>query len=386
MNRHPRLDFLDYLRAFIILLVIVMHTALAYIPNWPDWVHNPQTNGWFAVIAIFAESGVLMPIVFFISGYFTLSSLARHGAVDFLKNKAVRLGLPFLVGVFMVGPTLHALSYYSDGGTLPFAQTVSLWFSRGYIGQYHFWYLNVLLVFLVLTVLAAKRFPGLLKAKPCHHLPPTGLLFGAIFALNAAVCFAVNLVIPYTTWAILGLLQFQPVKVPLYVSYFCLGIYAWKNDWFKEEGYRPHLSPWIFIYLVSFLFILLLGLKTSLEPTTITQKLLANTAASAEVLSALMTCLALFQKLGRLDHPWLKRVSRLSFNAYLVHLSIAFAILYLARDVALPLLAKYVLHASGAVILSWGLAYGMSQLPGLLKGLSRQQPQAKKELRTNLTA
>ncbi len=385
MNRYPRLDFLDYLRAFIILLVIVMHTALAYIPNWPDWVHNPQTNGWFAVIAIFAESGVLMPIVFFISGYFTLSSLAKHGAVEFLKNKAVRLGLPFLIGVFIAAPTLYALSYYSDGGTLPFVQTVSLWFSRSYIGQYHFWYLNVLLVFFVLTVLAAKRFPGLLKANPSHSHLPTGLLFGAIVALNAALCFAVNLVIPYTTWTILGLLQFQPVKVPLYVSYFCLGIFAWKNGWFKE-GYRPHLLPWIFIYIVSFLFMLLLGLKTSLELTTITQKLLANTVASVEVLSALMTCLALFQKLGRLDRPWLKRVSRLSFNAYLVHLSIAFAILYLARDIALPLLVKYALQALSAVIFSWGLAYGMSRLPGVLKGLSRRQPPVEKELRPNLTA
>ena len=385
MNRYSRLDFLDYLRAFVILLVIVMHTALAYLPNWPDWVHNPQTNGWFVVIAIFAESGVLMPTMFFISGYFTLSSLARHGSADFLKNKAVRLGLPFLIGVFIVGPTLYALSYYSDGGTLNFIQAVSLWFSRGYVGQYHFWYLDVLLTFFVLTVMAVKRFPGLLKANPSKSHPPSRLVFGTIIAVNAVLCFAVNMVIPYTDWTILGLLQFQPVKVPLYISYFCLGIYAWKNGWFKE-GYRPRLSPWIFIYVASFLFMLLLGLGTRLEPTTVIQKVLVNAAASVEVLSALMTCLALFQRLDSREHPWLQRVSRLSFNAYLVHLSVAFSVLYLTRDVAMSLPVKYALQATGVVGLSWGLAYGMSRMPGLLKRLSQRQAQVEEELRPKVTA
>jgi len=379
MNRLNRIDYLDVLRALIILLVIVMHTALAYLnPPYKDWVHARQSSGLFAIICFFAESGVLMPILFFISGYFTLPSLSKHGPAEFMKNKLVRLGIPFILGVFVLSPSLWAMSYYSDGGSLPLAQVVSLWFSRGYLGQFHFWYLGMLLLYFVLVYVAARRLPGLLKLGSGQPRRPSVRFFAVLIATSAAFCFVSNLTSNYTDWAILGLLQFQPVKLPLYNIYFCLGIYAWNNGWLRE-GYRPHLWPWAAIYAAAFACTAVVGIATSVNPASLGAKLLINTSSSVEVLAALLTCLALFQKLHSAEHPWLQKLSGMSFNAYIVHPNVVFAVLILTRDAALPLPLTYGLQAVLAVSLSWGLSYLLRRLPAVTKVLSHPRPQVIEE-------
>jgi membrane-bound acyltransferase YfiQ involved in biofilm formation len=93
------------------------------------------------------------------------------------------------------------------------------------------------------------------------------------------------------------------------------------------------------------------------------------------MLSALMTCLALFQKLQGRDRPALQAISSLSYSAYIVHLNIVFAILYLSRDIALPLFPKYILQAVLALSISWGAAYLLKHSSKVTSLLHRRSPQ-----------
>ncbi|KNY25248.1 CARDB domain-containing protein [Pseudobacteroides cellulosolvens] len=85
-----RLDFLDSLRAFIVFLVIIMHTAMAYIiPPFPGWVYNPKSNNnIFGSIALLLEGPFLMSVMFFIAGYFTMPSLVKYGSTVTDNNGA----------------------------------------------------------------------------------------------------------------------------------------------------------------------------------------------------------------------------------------------------------------------------------------------------------
>jgi glucan biosynthesis protein C len=367
MNRTNRIDFLDTLRAFIILLVIVMHTALAYIaPPFRDWIHAPQTNGLLSLFCVFAESGVLMPILFFISGYLALPSLSRHGTTEFLKGKLVRLGIPYAIGIFILSPILWLMAYYAGGGSLPLLQAFGRFFTFGTMGQFHFWYLGVLLLFFYLLTRVVKRFPGLLNVSSVTSRMPSALFFGTIIAFTTIVSFAVNQISNYSDWACLIIIQFQSVKFPLYYTYFMLGIYAYRNGWFKQ-GYHPRPFPWAGIYLAALLFTLGLYIKTGGIFTTELGKALINFSTSVEALSALMTCLALFEKLHSSERPLLQKLSGLSFNAYIVHLNLVFIILVLTRDAAIPVLLKYALQAALAVSLSWGISF-LGSLTTALKG------------------
>jgi surface polysaccharide O-acyltransferase-like enzyme len=355
MNQNNRMDFFDGLRAFTIFLVIIMHTAMTFL-GFSNWVHNTQSNNAvLGLIAVFVESGVWMPILFFISGYFTLPSLQKRGPQAFLKDKLVRVGLPFLIGLSLLSPVLWLMGYYSEGGGLPPAQVLGSFFTLKNYSQFHFWYLGVLLLYFGLVALACKRFPGMLKAAPSAARPPSAIFFTGLVAITSLLCFGVNLFLPYGGWTCIGILQFQPVKAPLYTTYFLLGIYAYLKGWFKG-GYQPRLWPWAALYALSFIFYLGLTVRTNGAPSLVTGKLLMNTTASIEVLSALLSFSALFQKLFNGERPWLRSLSSLSFTAYIVHLNVLFVIVLLTRDLALAVLVKYALQAGSSVVIAWGIS------------------------------
>src|SRR3982074_3137565 len=61
-----------------------------------------------------------MACMFFISGLFVRDSLARRGPANFMANRAWRLGVPFLISIFVVTPLASYptyLCYYLPGMT-----------------------------------------------------------------------------------------------------------------------------------------------------------------------------------------------------------------------------------------------------------------------------
>ena len=229
-------------------------------------------------------------------------------------------------------------------------------------GQYHFWYLGVLLLYDCLVALVYAARQGDIAAVRITPGRPSRRFLAGIVVTTALLCFGMNLFYHYGAWTCLYVLQYQPVKAPLYTAYFLLGIYAYTHGWFAE-GYRPRLRPWAPIYVVSLLVYLTLIGASGGDPATLRGKLLINFVAGVEVLSALLTLLALFQRLERHARPWLRRASDLSFGAYVVHLNVVFALVYLTRNVAvLPLFPRYVLQVVVAVLGAWGVAFAWRRL------------------------
>src|SRR5262245_41391838 len=109
---------LGYLRAFIILLVLAHHAVLAYHPYAPP--PSPQFNAPPFMWAVFPivdsqrcrgidlfvgfNDTFFMSLMFFLSGVFVWPSLSRKGAGRFLKDRLLRLGLPFLVSAAVLAP------------------------------------------------------------------------------------------------------------------------------------------------------------------------------------------------------------------------------------------------------------------------------------------
>jgi fucose 4-O-acetylase-like acetyltransferase len=83
----------DRARTFIILLVLLHHSVLNY-----TWFGNGDRMRWlgFDLVALFNDS-FFMALMFFISGLFVWKSLIRKGWAIFLRDRAWRLGVQFLV-------------------------------------------------------------------------------------------------------------------------------------------------------------------------------------------------------------------------------------------------------------------------------------------------
>src|SRR5262249_24258602 len=99
-----RIVGLDRARTFIILLVLLHHSVV----NYTHFGDGDKAR-WlgFDLVVLFNDS-FFMAFMFLLSGFFVHDSLTRKGSATFLRDRAWRLGIPFLVSVFVLMP----IAYY----------------------------------------------------------------------------------------------------------------------------------------------------------------------------------------------------------------------------------------------------------------------------------
>jgi hypothetical protein len=146
---------LSNLRAIVILIVLAFHSMLAYLMWVPitaatDFSSPPYAWRSFPIIddhrffgfdLICAWQDVyLMALMFFLSGLFVWPSLTRKTNWGFLRDRMLRLGLPFVFGVLVLIPLalypayrvtavdLGFSAYWDAWRALPFWTNGPLWF------------------------------------------------------------------------------------------------------------------------------------------------------------------------------------------------------------------------------------------------------------------
>ena len=116
MMASARIAALDRARTFVTLLVLLHHSVLNY-----TWFGHGDPKRWlgFDLVVLFNDS-FFMAFMFFISGLFVHDSLVRKGSAQFLRDRAWRLGIPYLVSVFVLIPIAYYptfLRYHLPGTT-----------------------------------------------------------------------------------------------------------------------------------------------------------------------------------------------------------------------------------------------------------------------------
>src|ERR1700704_3307673 len=111
-----RIAALDRARTFVTLSVLLHHSVLNY-----TWFGHGDPMRWlgFDLVVLFNDS-FFMAFMFLISGLFVRDSLGRKGSAIFLRDRAWRLGMPYLVSVFVLMPIAYYptfLRYHLPGTT-----------------------------------------------------------------------------------------------------------------------------------------------------------------------------------------------------------------------------------------------------------------------------
>ncbi len=99
---------LDALRAAAMLLGLVLHGALSF-GVFPWIVEDTQRSiGWTVLYS--AIHGFRMPLFFWISGYFTMMLWVSRGLPALIKQRALRVLLPCLLGLVTLAPAMGWIS------------------------------------------------------------------------------------------------------------------------------------------------------------------------------------------------------------------------------------------------------------------------------------
>lgn len=350
-----RLHFFDHLRAIIILLVVVLHTSMTYMAFPATWwyVIEPRNSLVFTILVLLLDVPN-MQILFFIAGFFAYASLERYGTARFLRQKAVRLGLPWLVGVVFLAPLVTYLIPVTRGIARPYLEFWATDFWGPYYQQSVYWFLGILFLLFVLLAILHRSVPQL-RGVVRQAQTPTWALFATFWAVTTLWYFLSSMVTPADTWAnALKLFVYQPARLLLYAGYFGLGIYADRRGWFRADGYRPKLDLWGMAAVITATFYL--GFRFSWAGGSDILPLAVQAALfNAFCLAALMASTALFQQyVNRPGRLW-SSLARNAYAIYYVHPLILYPAAYVALSVEASIFLEFAFLATLTVLVAWGL-------------------------------
>lgn len=104
---------LDALRAFAMLLGVVLHGIMSFIPGigviWA--VEDFHASAWYGVLLSFIH-GWRMPLFFLVSGFFTAMLWRKRGLRELISHRFKRIFIPMLLALFTIIPLTWIVSGY----------------------------------------------------------------------------------------------------------------------------------------------------------------------------------------------------------------------------------------------------------------------------------
>jgi glucan biosynthesis protein C len=357
-NSSGRLYFLDNLKTFIILLVVFFHAAYAYsIYLSQDWYVVDTQKSLFFDVFIMSAFAFMMPVMFFVAGYFGIRSLARKGQLSFWRDKLYRIVIPWALGVVILAPAigyLHSVSRHLYPSYLGY--WAHYFFGEEYQshGQVHFYFLGMLtLYYVALSVVYGIHKPmGNASNKPIRASSRSFILFGLA---TGVIFFGGNLFIDEGIWVKIGIFDVPATRFIPYMCYFFLGVFAHKQQWFTPSGYRPKLKGWAPMCVVSFV-LLTTFLDKKLLPGKIGMACYAFSYFSF-CITAVFSLFAFFQKRIGFTSRLLGSLAANSYAIYFIHYFLMLLIILALRGLQWNVFGKWLL----AGVLSVTVGYLVSR-------------------------
>ena len=163
---------LDFIRAAMMMLVVVLHSSVSFIPNSPNalWPYrDPQSTMLAPLIAIPIHI-FAMATFFVMAGFFTALLYQHRGALGLIANRARSIALPLVVGWLVMFP-LESASFIMGAMRSPIiagqptpSQMATTFLENPWANPTpnYFWFLYYLLFFYLIALV----FIGFSKVVP----------------------------------------------------------------------------------------------------------------------------------------------------------------------------------------------------------------------------
>lgn len=152
---------LDWLRTLAILALVAFHSAMPFVAEW-DWhIRNAETSALLLEFNYFI-SRFRMAVLFVVAGVSTHFMVSRRTIGSFLRDRAVRLVIPLVVGILVVVPPQIYVERLADGDFT--GSYLAFWprtlrlvpYPAGDTSYHHLWFIFYLFLYaIILTPLAA---------------------------------------------------------------------------------------------------------------------------------------------------------------------------------------------------------------------------------------
>jgi surface polysaccharide O-acyltransferase-like enzyme len=373
-----RIMAFDRARTFITLLVLVHHSVVNY-----TYFGNGDHAHWlgFDLVVLFNDS-FFMACMFFISGLFVRDSLVRNGPATFLRHRAWRLGVPFLLSIFVLMPIAYYPTFlrYHLPGTTDF-NFLHFWWHTLTIGPWPSgpaWFLWVLLVLDAIAALVWLVAPGIVEAlgRLIFSMRDRAMTaFVAFLIFSVAIYLPMRLAFGDASWLEPGgyPLPIQTSRILLYAGYFFTGIGVGALDLrtglLAEDG--EVAKRWLIWSAFALLFygaILLLVYAHHNWVADFNSPPLGwgvGYGLAFALFSAAMAFAepAVFLRFAKRNWSIMDALRPSAYGIFLVHYIFIIWLQYALYDYSLPAGVKAAIVFAGTLALSWALVATLRKIP-----------------------
>jgi hypothetical protein len=365
------------LRGYATLMVVSFHSLIAYMYSQPaaplpfdappyDWLTNPIIDSarWlgFDLFCAFQYS-YLMHLMFFLSGLFVWPSLVGKRPRAFLYGRLVRLGVPWVLGVYLLMPVAYYPVYLTTAADPSWSAFWTHLLALPFWPSGPLWFLGVLWAFNLIAALLYWLAPqsGLFLARLAagSRDRPVRYFLG-LFGLSAIAYVPLAQFFKPWQWVDLGPFAFQPSFILPYAVFFFagagVGALGLEKGLVASNGMLArHWAGWLVATPIAF--------ATWLGPTALIERghlgdvpglpIVADLGLALTAATSSFAMLALFSRFATAPSPTLGRLSDSAYGIYLVHYVPVIWLQYMLLQVALLPFLKAAIVLFGSLGLSW---------------------------------
>jgi surface polysaccharide O-acyltransferase-like enzyme len=377
-----RIVALDRARSFVTLSVLLYHSLLNY-----TWFGHGDPRRWlgFDLVVLFDDS-FFMAYMFLISGLFVRNGLARNGSAIFLRERAWRIGVPYLVSIFVLMPIAYYPSFLPDPlpGTTDFG-FLDYWWRTFTVGPWPSgpaWFLWVLLAFDAIAALLWLTAPQLIEAVgrlifAMRSRPMTA--FVVFLIVSIASYMPMHLAFGDITWLEWARfpLPIQTSRILLYAAYFLVGVgvgaAGLRAGLFPTNGELARRWPvWLGFALVCYVAILVAvyahhNWVANFDSPPLIWKLAYGLAFATYSAAMAFAVSAIFVRFA--DSGWglLDALQPSAYGIYLVHYIFIIWLQYALYDQPFPAFVKFAIVFAGTLSMSWALTAMVRKIPAMAR-------------------
>lgn len=356
--------YLDNMRLILAVFVVAWHAANAYIGgDWPVLETNTSA-AIYGLKTLF--DAITMPLFFYLSGYFVLSSIKKRGSVSFIKTKVKTILIPWIIVLLLVIPFIEMIGKiandslntgYFDLWKWQMNRMLDLYFgiiTDGFYQRY-MWFLSVLFALQVIFAIAYQinhkwfnKDTASLQAKAFTNRSAL-IWVTKIACLTLILMLAAILSImiftdsptPEPFFSVFNVIQFQASRLPLYIVYFILGILTARSYWFDRDLFANR-KLWNTLFAITgAIYLSVMNVFVNLTPDEVFG-LLFTLSINFFIISTLG--FALSNAKVYLDKPLFGNgvISSHAFNIYIIHYIFVYVLqLAFLSFSSVPLLVKF---------------------------------------------